>query len=105
MKHLTLSIALALAVSSAQAQRACPSFEYQELKDMPEAELVAEYCLAWDTSDFNIGESTDMLTSGNAVSDMYAVEASKCRNSAKRMERLFVSRGRQEPDFYKAYCK
>lgn len=105
MKALLYALIIAMSTAFAHAQTACATFEYQELKDLPDDVLVSEYCSALRISDDNISRRIDLFTSGVKPSDMYAVESSKCINSAKRMERLFASRGKQEADYYKAYCK
>lgn len=106
MKKLLIASLIALSNSSALAGNTCSALDYEEMKGMPEHELVEEYCQNLRKSDdLIVGGFMAAMDAGNNLSaaEGSSNEASKCRNEAKRIERILAKAGRTVS--YKLTCQ
>jgi hypothetical protein len=96
MKKFIALLTFAMSTSFAYAGKTCSPLDYEELKDMPEQELVAEYCQNIIRADNLIGDEylTAMMRGNRVAADNASNEASQCRNQAKRIERILAKAGR-----------
>lgn len=105
-------ILLFLGLASPLSHANCVVFEYQEMKDMPAAELSAEYCAAkkkslsyrndsWAESKFASEMGTWTTSSADAAevdsarskADRLQESSNQCKDQMKRMSRVLEASG------------